>query len=1108
MVVIMSVFTKAVEQLQLELVGINKRAMKYSIEGLSVVTDSTQPFADPEQLPEDLRNVDPSSYVLAAESPYSTNVLQAAWNIAFIAGKIAQTNSFTYGPTLLYYKSDLELCFNYLDNKGQNAPHIIDDTTYQAGIVLHKFLLVATTNPEARKLFPGMILDTLQEMGDTLKERLTVYSAHTPTALASTTDLLKLRDKQFKSWDDEAEKLQIRDFLGNASPLHKYAAMLRGVLPSDPQLIPAIKDVIEELRQSVVTIKQRKQEFSDFNEQWKHNNHLSFPDEIVTSNYIEGLCTPTSDEDTISNWLNIRKDGCTVLNIREKITEKHHQGEQEVGVATAFIKIFEEQILALEERCANILALTPYEEELSLLISQTPDLPLPEFIVNNDNLLTYTIDLSTAEDMSARLEADKLVYAALMPKLDAYVLDLDEHQKTLEQEELALSKLLPPDDQTKLAFKQAQEQACVQLMARIVEVRKHRGQIDILSSQASEAQERVISNLGKFSQANREKLLIAVGERIEQTSTVSEEAFHSIGSKKHAVRALLSTPDKDTLSKLLSQDKIRVQALELADQTLAKFDKAIRKSQSLYIPADKIPKEQLKHYLECNDTVSGFIDELYEQELNTRPNWLGVNLTHTLNVFKHHTSLFASEFDYNMDDILDYIRYKREQIKVELSIDITATEVPVHQSPAENNRYTLQAQYQQELAPSLDRANRLHLLNLGLLVSQLDHRQALLQQDLHTLAFQLADVEEAQTAGAKLMAELDPLNTEQTLALLKQNTTLIAELGKWATQEPSTEELHSRISVLMAEQTKRWQQLEVQQQNIHGIEEKLQVDIAQLRIELKDLVGQKTAADSQYDALQALLQSLKLTSLLTANAELISTVDPIINTLNDGGHHLLLASIDNQLQKLAEETPFLSDIANSAQAVTREKGEQIQAQFIVLSQAKTDLKRVIYNAAILKAESFTGKLNILNSTFFGEGYNLGVFEEYLQERALTFFVRDLLSSVAALVLGCFGYKTEASIRAEFISDLETEMDHYREDDPDCYKDIQELINTGLTNFAPRANKGQADYEKSLHAKLSQFQQDLQLLHPVQNDLTDEEQNSADKSGEKAPFIDSPLTMNI
>ncbi|MCX7117314.1 MAG: hypothetical protein NTW94_05325 [Legionellales bacterium] len=111
----------------------------------------------------------------------------------------------------------------------------------------------------------------------------------------------------------------------------------------------------------------------------------------------------------------------------------------------------------------------------------------------------------------------------------------------------------------------------------------------------------------------------------------------------------------------------------------------------------------------------------------------------------------------------------------------------------------------------------------------------------------------------------------------------------------------------------------------------------------------------------------------------------------------------------------------------------------------------------------------LNQSLIG-----GVFGNYLRERAMTFWFRDLCSQWAALVFSYVGYRPEALARTEYLQKLRNTFVHYQKHAL-MYSDLEQVIEEGLVSFNPRQRTGVA-YTKSLHATLIGFREELKMTH--------------------------------
>ncbi|KTD00476.1 hypothetical protein [Fluoribacter gormanii] len=167
-----------------------------------------------------------------------------------------------------------------------------------------------------------------------------------------------------------------------------------------------------------------------------------------------------------------------------------------------------------------------------------------------------------------------------------------------------------------------------------------------------------------------------------------------------------------------------------------------------------------------------------------------------------------------------------------------------------------------------------------------------------------------------------------------------------------------------------------------------------------------------------------------------------------------------------------------------ERLEELKAKLNTFKMAYDELgtKQAI-NEAIEKAtkstEQFGQARAELKTRYFGEE---SIFDNYLKERKSTFAFRDFFSSAAALVLGCFGYKTESQKREEYLEELQAALQAYQkapindvEEVNSTHSQLREKIDIGLKNFSPRSKEGE-DHGKSLNAKLTAFRTDVENVH--------------------------------
>ncbi|VEB34939.1 Uncharacterised protein [Legionella sainthelensi] len=171
-----------------------------------------------------------------------------------------------------------------------------------------------------------------------------------------------------------------------------------------------------------------------------------------------------------------------------------------------------------------------------------------------------------------------------------------------------------------------------------------------------------------------------------------------------------------------------------------------------------------------------------------------------------------------------------------------------------------------------------------------------------------------------------------------------------------------------------------------------------------------------------------------------------------------------------------SELVTTLEELDNCDDSEIQGKINLIRGLESNLDefKTNYNEKKIKKEiEFDRTHKSLSTKYFGKQ---SIFENYLQERANTFWFKDFLSSMASFALGCIGYKTEAQLRQNYLDELQISLQVYQENS--CEKNTKKLfqkINYGLTQFSPRSKVGKEGYDSSLHAKLSEFKKELRYI---------------------------------
>lgn len=250
-------------------------------------------------------------------------------------------------------------------------------------------------------------------------------------------------------------------------------------------------------------------------------------------------------------------------------------------------------------------------------------------------------------------------------------------------------------------------------------------------------------------------------------------------------------------------------------------------------------------------------------------------------------------------------------------------------------------------------------------------------------------------------------------------------------------------------------------------------------------------------------QLLEIASLL-GNAPINKKIAAINNlvTNEDGLIMEHLARIESEYASLLErtKTPAMDSDAKNKLAVeirntvnNKEDQAFIQKSRLLnngpINEKIAAINKLVRNKTealerLTPQYHFKGKVDSMVTKYFGEESQkkestsglAGVFGDYLNERAQTYWLKDMFSLAAALFLRCIKYKTDAQERKEFIEDLQETLTEYQKT-PDelIYMEIEENIKAGLKKFPSRAQEGSVGYENSLFSKLTTLQADIKII---------------------------------
>ncbi|WP_043873989.1 hypothetical protein [Legionella massiliensis] len=437
----MSVLIQALTTLKSELEQIAQQPLGRKTDGLDDKNAAKQLFANPSILPgiPDLRD---TKYTHPNSSSYSDNVVQAIWNIADIASWA--TNKIM-ALAIIKDKRELELNFDYLDEESW-VPKIIDDTTYQAGKALIKFLNTLTTDENALDVLPtqdikNKVTAKLQSMRVVLETRIDLYELHLPKAFHETVDALKVKKERRTIWHERRDPLsdQMREaetiYMENWPTLNQH----RG---TDSTALVAANQRVMQAREILL---QQFAEFNRFKDDWhRENESLGLPTEVRASDLALALGYDKPASDIKHWWIRLYNGGIRVHDerIASALNSDYESAIQIEKAVEQLIGKLDGQSKMLESSIAECALLKTYEDDIELGLRPIVQPVQPDFLrTESDGQLSFVFVSSTKENELERNQENVQLYQLLIENLAQYRQSLISYERTVTaaNENLALN---------------------------------------------------------------------------------------------------------------------------------------------------------------------------------------------------------------------------------------------------------------------------------------------------------------------------------------------------------------------------------------------------------------------------------------------------------------------------------------------------------------------------------------------------------------------------------------------------------------------------------------------------------------------------------------------
>ncbi|ASQ45272.1 coiled-coil domain-containing protein [Legionella clemsonensis] len=683
--------------------------------GLSL---SEKTFVHPSLLPPALTEEVSGESVATPEEmeDYSKRAMEAVWYIASF-----DEDSIKNYASIFFNRDNIWAAFNFLDN--DNVPKIVDERTYQVGKALLEFLNKVTSDEIINNLreeisippFGPQIIIRQQALAfmnpkkEALRKKLAIYEAHTPNKIAEKEALLAIRETRLKRYNE------ITSTFGSVLEEVTYLSSQIGASLEEAGIEPEkLKKLQKEIQQQLEKLTKAYEKFDEDIEQWDNENHGEFdingvsgrlPQSIELSNFLYFKYNYNSKEAAVSaervldEWKRLFNSSSSLFHyeILGKLENSYERKENLLILKEgkiASLKILQEEV-AQQLQIAEDIA--PLVKELServneALYGKAPDVSQPK---NSQDCAKEIVQLQT--------------YLATFQQKTALTYDSFATYPFPEEKN---------DPLYEKAYKKAIEEAKGQLLeGKEEKIKEIKDMIAVLQKQQREFEHEE----AKQSAEKRNELLSELIQRVdslrEQKYSIqvqetdahrdAEEFFtrqyqpavETIHKKTQALLVGLTADDNERQSMvredyplMLKQEEAkRREFLQIAQEALQSYEKLLQESTGIYIPTDKIPREELKKYLEVTKAtrIEGIIDEIYDEQEKAKASVV----TNITNYWNHYTSWMGpSNFDMDFNLLQDAIADKLKQISAELSVEVTAEPGEPSQSSnlAGNNLYTLQ----------------------------------------------------------------------------------------------------------------------------------------------------------------------------------------------------------------------------------------------------------------------------------------------------------------------------------------------------------------------------------------------------------------------------------
>ncbi|MFY7698126.1 MAG: hypothetical protein ACOVQX_04855 [Legionella sp.] len=1077
--------TKAIKQLQITLENLAGRSLEYSEQGLFADRGSAALIPQLQQLPENLREEFKARHSSTSnnQTAYAAIVIQATWNITdsllqLIEKNFSLLSKARLGPGLVNN-------FNYLDKT--KVPKIVDDTTYQIGKALISVLEVASHDSQLLHLLSKEEITNITRI---LSDNIQLYEVTRPEKIQETRMMLASFHEHIAAQQALTSAYLREIHSENAQQMRlkinqQLETSLTSLLKQPTQVVTHLLAEADKLLEDT---ERQKTLYREANAQWYINGKEQFPEKMITYDYLDKLINTTTKNQIIAAWETIYQSPLKIINLYERMDDRHDSGKALVSNGTNICVEIHRDIAALNEQ-KNLRVF--FDNLLVQTKHAIIDLTLPEIIQTTDNGFAYQLIRSKADSQLERLTTDQHAYMQLLNQLQQLSQQRQDQKKQIENKYHTIMNDIPDHFRIRediALIRETMKAYCHPLWQHLSVIETHCSGIESLILRATNEQENIQKDIQLISDEYRKQQLAAVEQRIARTT--QQRYFWAEQIRLASITSQTNTDEKTTehLLNIENQFNERQTFLRKANQALYEFKTVLEENNSIYIPVNALAANKLKVYLECNHATHHMIDSLYNKEKKSHNTVFGIPTNHIKNWLNHHSTIGQSESDAELNELIEIVNDKRTRILAELLINLndkTIASRKKQDNPAVIDCYQLHFTYQEVFKHHQEKKIARALNHFHHLIADFDNQLAALQVDHLSLKFNLTTCQQLSEKIKSLSLQLVHKEPKQAYQLLQNNQNLFHQLEQLLIHNPydscaqSNHALLNKVTERLALEQEKFNTLIILKTEHHNCPQEMLNQANQLLEEYQVLNATVTNLKLEYEQIHQMLHAINHAKKSIFDEQMkefnkkLNEISFVLNNHNETITLEILEQIETQLQTLIDEER-LKNIVQIDSEIPDERINNIQNTILKikknLSSTQADLDSTDSGASEISATAF----ELLHRRYFGTQDIPGIFGEYLQERALTFAYRDFWSSIIAMFLGLFGYKTEASLRKDYIQSLEQTMANYK-NDPERRVHINALIHEGFDRFTPRTQEGHPNYNKTLRAKLNAFQIEITPL---------------------------------